>query len=63
VVLGPGPLGLMSGAAGQAARRGLCGRHRAAADSPREQARLEAAAKLGCDLVVEAGHSTWPTRC
>ncbi len=54
-VLGPGPLGLMSarvaklGGAGFVAITGL------PADNPREKARLQAAEKLGCDMIIEVG--------
>ena len=53
VVLGPGPLGLMSAklarhfGAGYVAVTGLSG------DSKRERARLDLAGKLGCDRVIE----------
>lgn len=55
VVLGPGPLGLMSARVARLKGAGFVGITGLPADCPRERARLDLAARLGCDLVVQAG--------
>jgi threonine dehydrogenase-like Zn-dependent dehydrogenase len=55
VVLGPGPLGLMCARLARLRGAGFVAITGLAADTPREQARLEAAEKFGCDLFVETG--------
>ena len=54
VVLGPGPLGLMSARLAKLRGAGFVAITGLPADNPRERARLVAAEKLGCDMVVEA---------
>jgi threonine dehydrogenase-like Zn-dependent dehydrogenase len=55
VVLGPGPLGLMAARVAKLRGAGFVGMTGLPADSPREKARQELAAKFGCDLFVETG--------
>jgi L-iditol 2-dehydrogenase len=55
VVLGPGPLGLMSARLARLKGAGFVGITGLPADCPREQARLDLAARMGCDLVVQSG--------
>ncbi|MCU0959489.1 MAG: alcohol dehydrogenase catalytic domain-containing protein [Pirellulaceae bacterium] len=55
VVLGPGPLGLMSARVAKLRGAGYVAITGLAADTPREQARLQAAARMGCDDVFEIG--------
>ncbi len=55
LVLGNGPLGLMCARLARLRGAGWVGITGPAADTPREKARLAAAAKLGCDLVLRAG--------
>jgi len=55
VVLGPGPLGLMSARLARLRGAGFVAISGLAADNPREEARLRLARELGCDLVVEGG--------
>jgi len=55
VVLGPGPLGLMSARVARLQGAGFVAVTGLAADNPREKARLELAEKFGCDMVIEAG--------
>ncbi len=55
VVLGPGPLGLMSARVARLSGAGYVAVAGLPADNPREQARLEAAAKIGCDDIFELG--------
>jgi L-iditol 2-dehydrogenase len=53
VVLGPGPLGLMSARLARLKGAGFVAVTGLSADDPREKARLELAGRFGCDLVVE----------
>jgi len=55
VVLGPGPLGLMSACVAKLGGAGFVAITGLPADNPRERARLEAAEKMGCDMVIEVG--------
>jgi threonine dehydrogenase-like Zn-dependent dehydrogenase len=55
VVLGPGPLGLMSARVARIRGAGYVAITGLVADNPRERARLELAAKLGCDDFFEVG--------
>lgn len=55
VVLGPGPLGLMSAALARMQGAGFVAITGLPAENPREKARLELAEKWGCDMVLEAG--------
>jgi threonine dehydrogenase-like Zn-dependent dehydrogenase len=55
VVLGPGPLGLMSARLAKLQGAGFLAITGLPADNPREKARLDLAWKLGCDKVIEAG--------
>lgn len=55
VVLGPGPLGLMSARLARLKGAGFVAITGLPADCPRERARLELAGRLGCDLAIEAG--------
>jgi threonine dehydrogenase-like Zn-dependent dehydrogenase len=55
VVLGPGPLGLMSARLARLRGAGFVAITGLPADNPREKARLEAARKIGCDMVIEVG--------
>ena len=55
VVLGPGPLGLMSASLAKLRGAGFVAITGLPADNPREKARLEAAEKMGCDMVIEVG--------
>jgi len=55
LVLGPGPLGLMAARLAKLRGAGFVAITGLPADNPREKARLELAAKLGCDLVIETG--------
>ena len=55
VVLGPGPLGLMSARLARLQGAGFVAITGLAADNPRERARLEVAGRLGCDLLIETG--------
>lgn len=54
-VLGPGPLGLMSARVAKLYGAGYVVITGLAADNPRERARLELAAKMGCDDFIEIG--------
>jgi len=55
VVLGPGPLGLMSACLARLRGAGFVAITGLSADNEREHARLELAGKLGCDMVIETG--------
>jgi L-iditol 2-dehydrogenase len=55
VVLGPGPLGLMSAQLARLKGAGFVAITGLPADTPREKARLEAAARFGCDVAIETG--------
>jgi L-iditol 2-dehydrogenase len=55
VVLGPGPLGLMSARVAKLYGAGYVAITGLPADNARERARLEAAAGFGCDDVLQAG--------
>ncbi len=55
VVLGPGPLGLMCARLARLRGAAFVGITGLPADNPREKARLDLAARWGCDLIVEAG--------
>ncbi len=55
VVLGPGPLGLMSAKLARLHGAGFVAITGLPADNPREKARLALAEKLGCDMVIETG--------
>jgi L-iditol 2-dehydrogenase len=55
LVLGNGPLGLMAARLARLRGAGWVGITGLAADTPRERARFEAAAKLGCDLALRVG--------
>jgi len=55
MVLGPGPLGLMAARLAKLRGAGFVGITGMPATTPGEKARLEAARRLGCDLVVENG--------
>ena len=55
VVLGPGPLGLMSAKLAKHAGAGFVAVTGLPADNERERARLELAGKMGCDLFIESG--------
>ena len=55
VVLGPGPLGLMSARLAKLRGAGFVAITGLPADNPREKARLDAARKLGCDMTIEVG--------
>jgi L-iditol 2-dehydrogenase len=55
VVLGPGPLGLMSARLAKLRGAGFVAITGLPADNPREKARLDLAWKWGCDKVIEAG--------
>jgi L-iditol 2-dehydrogenase len=55
VVLGPGPLGLMSARVAKLYGAGYVAITGLPADNPRERARLETAAKVGCDDFFEVG--------
>lgn len=55
VVLGPGPLGLMSACLSKLRGAGFVAIAGLPADNPRERARLELACELGCDLTIEVG--------
>lgn len=55
VVLGPGPLGLMSARVAKLRGAGYVAITGLAADTPRERARLGLAAQFGCDDVFELG--------
>ena len=54
-VLGPGPLGLMSARVAKLYGAGYVVMTGLPADNPRERARLELAAKFGCDDFIEVG--------
>ena len=54
-VLGPGPLGLMSARVAKLYGAGYVVITGLPADNPREQARLDLAAKMGCDDFIEVG--------
>jgi L-iditol 2-dehydrogenase len=54
-VLGPGPLGLMAARVAKLSGAGYVVITGLPADNPRERARLELAAKLGCDDFIEVG--------
>jgi len=58
LVLGPGPLGLMCARLAKLRGAGFVGITGLPADNPREQARLDLAQRLGCDLTMEAGPSS-----
>lgn len=55
VVLGPGPLGLMSARLAKLRGAGFVAIAGLPADKPREKRRLELARELGCDLTIEVG--------
>jgi L-iditol 2-dehydrogenase len=55
LVLGNGPLGLMAARLARLRGAGWVGITGLAADNQREKARFEAAARFGCDLLIEAG--------
>lgn len=55
VVLGPGPLGLMSAKLAKLRGAGFVAITGLPADNAREKARLDAAQKLGCDQTIEVG--------
>ncbi len=55
LVLGPGPLGLMSARLAKLSGAAFVAITGLPADCPREKARLETAVKLGVDLVIETG--------
>ena len=55
VVLGPGPLGLMSARLAKLRGAGFVAITGLPADNAREKARLDAARKLGCDMTIEVG--------
>jgi threonine dehydrogenase-like Zn-dependent dehydrogenase len=55
VVLGPGPLGLMSAKLAKLHGAGFVAITGLPADNPREKARLALAERLGCDTTIEAG--------
>lgn len=54
VILGPGPIGLLTAAAAKIRGAGFVGMAGRSADTPMSQARLTLAEKLGCDLIVTA---------
>lgn len=54
-VLGPGPLGLMSARVAKLSGAGYVVITGLPADNPRERARLELAAQMGCDGFIEVG--------
>jgi threonine dehydrogenase-like Zn-dependent dehydrogenase len=55
VVLGPGPLGLMSARVAQLRGAGYVAIAGLPADNPREKKRLELADRFGCDDIIEIG--------
>lgn len=55
VVLGPGPLGLMSAKLAKFRGAGFVAITGLAADNERERARLKLAGKFGCDMFIESG--------
>ncbi len=55
LVLGPGPLGLMSARLAKLRGAGFVAIAGLPADNPREKARLQLAYELGCDLTIEVG--------
>ena len=55
LVLGPGPLGLMSARLAKLRGAGFVAITGLNADNPREKARLDTARELGCDMVIEVG--------
>jgi len=55
MVLGPGPLGLMSARLAKIRGAGFVGIVGLPADNQREQARLKLAEEFGCDLVLQTG--------
>ncbi len=55
VVLGPGPLGLMSAKIARLKGAGFVAITGLTADNERERARLELAGQFGCDMVIETG--------
>ena len=55
VVLGPGPLGLMAARLAKLQGAGFVAITGLPADNPREKARLDVAAKFGCDMIIESG--------
>lgn len=55
VVLGPGPLGLMSAKIARLKGAGFVAITGLTADNEREKARLELAGQFGCDMVIETG--------
>jgi len=55
VVLGPGPISLMAARLARICGAGFVAITGHPADTPGKKARMEAAHKLGCDLVVEVG--------
>ncbi len=55
VVLGPGPLGLMSARIAKLRGAGFVAITGMPADNPREKHRLDTAQELGCDMVIEVG--------
>jgi L-iditol 2-dehydrogenase len=54
LVLGPGPLGLMSAQLAKLKGAGWVGITGHCCNNPREQARMAAASKFGCDLTIDA---------
>jgi len=58
VVLGPGPLGLMAARLAKLRGAGFVAITGLLADNERERARLSAARKMGCDLVIECGRQS-----
>lgn len=55
VVLGPGPLGLMSARLAKLRGAGFVAITGLPADNEREKVRLDTARKLGCDMIIEVG--------
>jgi threonine dehydrogenase-like Zn-dependent dehydrogenase len=55
IVLGPGPLGLMSVRLAKLRGAGFVAIAGLPADNPREKRRLELACELGCDMTIEVG--------
>lgn len=55
VVLGPGPLGLMSARLARLSGAGFVAITGLPADNPREKARLDLARDFGCDMAIEVG--------
>jgi len=55
VVLGPGPLGLMSARLARLKGAGFVAITGLPTDNPREKARLDLASELGCEMTIEVG--------